>query len=182
MKKIVSVLLLCSMIMASSFAVFAVESNTEYDLNELFVNYKETAFSDMVKFIGDYSQISTFVDWMRATNGQENFMFFVHLDKYQPLASNYENMGLVAESTTGKYVISSARITKPSSTTMSFCTLLGEAGNRVATVEIKADFVNYICSLDRIEGNKIILDFLINLLSSEGVSGISWYKDYNIYN
>jgi len=51
---------------------------------------------------------------------------------------------------------------------------IGEFGNKVLCVTLNEEFIEYINYLDRLEGNVMILDFLMNILADENVAGFSW--------
>ena len=107
-------------------------------------------------------------------------MFFIHTTGVltSSKAPNLENIG-ISNNNSSKYLISTARVVNSDSSI--FDVLLGEIGNKVMTVEVNSLFVEYINSLDRVERNRFTLNFLMNIIGNEEVTGISWNRDNLIY-
>ena len=68
MKKLISILLICSMIFMGSISIFAAETDEaseSYDLSKLFVNYEEKSLSEMVKYINENQKVYGFIEFFR---------------------------------------------------------------------------------------------------------------------
>ena len=68
MKKIISVLLVCSMLFLGSVSVFAtgsVEESESLDIAELFVEYEEKSLYEMVKYINENQIVYGFIEFFR---------------------------------------------------------------------------------------------------------------------
>lgn len=191
MKKLLSVLLVCSMILLTPLSVFAIDTEAEvekYDLEELFANYKDFSTDEMIEFINANPQVAYLLNSIRSTRTYEdtsgNFMLFVHLEREGGLVGaekmpDVKKLGVIEENS-AKYLLSTARVTKPTEDEITR-NQLGELGNRLMTVELIGGFVDYACSLEHIEGNVFILNFIMNILNAEDVVGFSWYADGDIY-
>ncbi|MBQ8474686.1 MAG: dockerin type I repeat-containing protein [Clostridia bacterium] len=179
MKKIISALLALSIILLSSISVFAANTSTDeenYNLKEIFVNYKEYSVEEMVKFISTNPTAYYFVNHLSWT-GPRFYYFYIRLDSYPHLVPDIESIGITDRP--GKYLMSSSRIS-PSNGALAGDTLLGDNGNKVMHVQVNDDFMNYICSLDRAPKTELILNLLMNMLSHENVVGVSWNYDGNM--
>ncbi len=200
MKRIISILLVSAVILMMPLSVLATESaesvtensNADiksYNLEELFVDYKEYSLDEMIGFLRDNPRIEDFLYWIRATRGggqfNNNFMFFVHLEREGSLTGServpkVEYLG-VNEENSADYLLSTARVVAPDTQNTYLSCMSGEMGNRKMTVELLEGFADYICSFERAEGNRIILNFIMNIFGSEDVVGVSWYDNYTVY-
>ncbi len=143
-----------------------------YDLSELFINYQEKSLYEMVEFIADNQEVYYFVQYFRERTDASTNMIYFHLagDLGSERVPDLGEVGI--SDSWGKYLVSTARFVNPDASM--YDVLLGEVGNKVMTVELNEDFIEYINSLNRLDGNIIILDFLMNILDSEEVVGVSW--------
>ena len=183
MKKVISIVLLCSMILLCPVSVWATDLYAEdktYNLDELFMEYRAKTLTEMVEFISVNPFVSGFLENLRNTFVECNYMFFIHTtgELTSGRVPNLEAVGISYDHSE-KYLLSTARVVKPDESMYDI--LLGEIGNKVMTVELNVEFIEHINSLDRVEGNKLILDFLINIIGNKEVVGISWTRDNLIY-
>lgn len=191
MKKIISMVLVCTMLLLSSVTVFAVDTETEpvsYDLSELFADYHEYSVSEMVEFLNANPETLAFVYYLRTAIGFRGYSCPVHM------AGEYNN-GSVSNrikvldaffpnytSNVPKYFVCGARPQIPDeSWSFKYYSLLGEKGDICFAIQLDEEFVKYINSLDYAEGNRLIFNFLMNLLSPEDVVGFSWSDGDIIY-
>lgn len=183
MKKIISMLLVCTMLLLSSVTVFAVDTETEavsYDLSELFADYHEYSVSEMVEFLNANPEALAFVYYLRTAIGFRGYSCPVHMAGEYKIGSGNLRVQLWTAffpnytSECGNYFTVGARpqFVSESWTTNDF--LLGEKGNAYFAIQLDEEFVKYINSLDYAEGNRLIFNFLMNLLSPEDVVGFSW--------
>lgn len=191
MKKIISMLLVCTMLLLSSVTVFAVDTETEavsYDLSELFADYQDYTLSEMVEFINANKKIHSFVQYFRDAAVEFNIsypenLFFINAQIEGNINSSerHEIFGINCDINFSKYLYSTARITTPSDSVNQGRILLGERGNKLITVELNKEFVKYVCSLDRVEGNRLIVKFFMNMFKQKEVVGVTWFYNGFFY-
>ena len=177
MKKLISILLVCTMIILGSVTVFSVEEEVEsYDLSELFTSYDEQSLSDMVKFVGSYPQAYRFIEFFcKCSDATFSPIFFIHRSGDD--ISRFPNVLEVGfTELSPQFLSSTSRVT--SSGNASYDVLIGDVGDKVMSVELEEGFIQYVNSLDRINRNKIILNFLMNMEQNEEIVGISWAYNY----
>ena len=179
MKKFISILLACSMILLSAVSVFATEAEEEsYDLSELFADYKEYSLSEMVSFIEANPKAYRFVEFFHdCSNSTFVPVFHIHMavTNIRPI-HNVFDVGFTNLSP--KYLTCTSRVT--TSGNVSYDVLIGDVGNKVMSVELEEGFIQYVNSLERVEKNKTILNFLMNVIENEAVAGVSWAFSYII--
>ncbi|MBQ3527119.1 MAG: hypothetical protein IJA52_00990 [Clostridia bacterium] len=193
MKKLISILLVLSMIFISTGTVFASDSQEDspaYSLEELFADYHEYSLSEMVRFIGANKKIYSFVEYFRDA-AQPSIMypesiFFINAQRDVEFTgaekrSDPRVYGINCNIDFFKYFYNTARVTSPTDSSMKGKILSGERGNRLMPIELNKEFVEYVCSLDRIEGNRLIVNFFMNIYNQEEVVGISWYFNGFVY-
>ena len=177
MKKIISIILVVSMLILSTVTVFAVDTEAEtvsYDLSELFKDYHEYSLDEMIEFINENPYVYSFVEYLRTEIGNRTYIFAIHF------AGEYirSEHGSKLLNNTGfsdnmcEYLYPTFRVMTPD--VGGFRDLLGEKGNKCFHIQFMFEFVEYINSVDYIEGNRLILNFLMNLLRNEEVVGFSW--------
>jgi len=187
MKKLISVLLICSMIFLGSVPVFAAETaeDTEsFDISKLFVNYEEKTIAEMVKYIYENQAVYDFVEFFRNHGSDPDQGFgFPEITIY--MSGNYKTnevwnafySNLTDEHS--KYIV--LNTSRPSNSYAPGVTsaMLGEIGTKCFWIDFTNEFFDHIKSLNRLDGNILIMDFLMNLLSGD-VAGISfeWNKVY----
>ena len=186
MKKVISIILVFSMLILSASAVFASDSDVEsknYDLSELFNDYHEYSLSEMIEFYNVTPEAYAFVCYLRESylRNSENLWVVIHMD------GKYSTPGTVFNAYTSRFTdgdtylsycdINRSRPGSPDIYMKSHSVLMGEKGNRCFNLEINYDFVEYIKALDSLEGNILILDLLMNLIGGEAV-GVSFSFDY----
>ncbi len=198
MKKIISIILVISMLFISTETIFATDTiaNSEsYDLEELFVNYQEYSLGEMVKFIGDNPNAYSFVDYLSLNyfKWETNLRVVIHMSgdysqrikAFSWFYSKVNTEKYQTENNTEDYryakfcYVNTSRPSGPDSYLKYDSVLVGDKGNICINIDIKDDFVDYLKSLNRIERNKMILNFLMNLLD-EDIVGISFSFDYEI--
>lgn len=185
MKKIISMVLVCTMLLLSSVTVFAVDTEAEtvsYDLSELFKDYHEYSLSEMIEFINENPDVYSFVQYLRTHIGGRSYMFEVHIagefDRSERGHMLVEYAGLTENMF--KYLDYNFRVFSTSSYGYSYGPL-GEKGNKFISIWFTLGFVEYINTIDYVEGNRLIVNFLMNLLSSEEVIGFNWeYSDIQL--
>jgi len=184
MKKLIFSLLACLMILITSATVFAAEPQTDiqdYKLDELFKDYQGKTLDEMIKFIESNSRVYVFIEFFTDHLYEERvYMINIHTtgQRTSKAFPDLEAVG-ISKDNCAKYLVSTARVTRPDYSMSYF--MLGEIGNRVMTVELNYGFVSYINSIDRVERNKLILNFLMNLINNDEVTGVSFSFDYIIY-
>lgn len=178
MKKVISVLLVCSMILLSTVSVLATDSVAEsksYDLDELFNDYDEKSLSEMVEFIAENQSVFCFVEHFRYQRLISQLVSYHKLVIH--VSGEYNHPGEIhsvfgtnfnANANISKYLGWGDRPVTPDSSP-----LLGEKGIKNFTIEMNEEFIDHINSLNRLDGNILILDFIMNLMSCEDVVGIS---------
>ncbi|MBQ2730198.1 MAG: leucine-rich repeat protein [Clostridia bacterium] len=159
------------------------EETEGYDLSELFIDYEEKSLYEMVEFIADNQETYSWVNFFRDSSETRTNTVYIHMaeeftNKYD-VVPNVRDAGLTDN--TGKYlvtdVLNTVPVVKPDADTMPGNVMIGEIGNKMMTVEISEEFIEHINSLNRLDGNVLILDFLMNILSNEEVVGVSWAID-----
>ncbi|MBQ3527120.1 MAG: dockerin type I repeat-containing protein [Clostridia bacterium] len=210
MKRIVSILLVLSMIFISTGTVFATELEADspsYALEDFFKDYHEYSLSEMIRFIGANPAAYGYVEYLSYNymglddyNYDYDLWTTIHVsgDFSQTSARSKVFSQFAAKINTEKYmtedntetyryldycVINTSRPSSPSSYMKNFSILVGDKGNICFLIEIKNEFIKHLKSLDRIERNRKILNFLMNLMDDEfvGVS-FSFLDDPMIYN
>ena len=192
MKKLISVLLIFSMILLGSVPVFAAETaeDTEsFDISKLFVNYEEKTIAEMVKYIYENQAVYAFVEYFRNHGSDPDQGFgFPEITIY--MSGNYKTnevwnafySNLTDEHS--KYIVLNG--SRPSNSDAPGITdaMLGEIGTKCFCIDFTNEFFDHIKSLNRLDGNVLIMDFLMNLLDGD-VTGISfdenevcWDADY----
>ena len=180
MKKLLSVLLVFSMIILSSAAVFAIDAEAEgekYALEDLFESYTDFSTAEMLEFIGANPYVANLFYEIRTCNS-ESFMFYVNLEDAGRLP-DVGKLGVIAEKSS-EYLLSTARVVNSSDDGI-YWNQIGELGNKTMTVELTAGFVDYVRSLDCVEGNNLLLNLVMNVMAAKDVAGIAWEIDNNVY-
>ncbi|MBR4881380.1 MAG: hypothetical protein IKU19_05565 [Clostridia bacterium] len=186
MKKLISVLLIFSMIFAGSVSAFAADTESEiYDLSKLFVNYDEKSLPEMVRYINENQDVYGFIEFFRNHGVDFDKMFSApEVEIYMSgIYKNSEVFNAFYSRLTdehSKYIIlNTSRPTTPESSTPYGTVMLGEKGNKCFYIDFTDEFFSYIKTLDRLDGNVFIMDFLLNLLSDDVVGiSFSWHKVY----
>ncbi len=181
MKKVISILLVCTMILISTASVFATESEAEsYDLAELFADYDEKSLSEMIKFIDTNPQTYRFIEFFyECSCSTFTPIFFIH--RAGDNISRIPNVLEVGFSELSpKYLTSTSRVTTSSNASANYDVLMGDVGDRVMSVQLEEGFIEYVNSFDRVERNKIILNLLMNMAENEEIVGISWAFSYKL--
>ncbi len=188
MKKLISILIICSMIFMGSISIFAAETDEaseSYDLSKLFVNYEEKSLSEMVKYINENQKVYGFIEFFR--NHGLNFydpFDFPEIQIY--MSGDYKNTEVwnafysrLTDEHSKYIVLNYSRPTTPEASDSVGTVMLGEKGTKRFWINFTDEFFSYIKTLDRLDGNVFIMDFLMNLLSDD-VVGISfnWNESY----
>jgi len=208
MKKLISILLVLSMIFISTGTVIATELEADspsYALEDFFKDYHEYSLSEMIRFIGANPAAYSYVEYLsynhlRYYEGNYDLWTTIHVSGdfsqtsarakvFSQFAAKINTEKYMTEDNTETYryldycVINTSRPSSPSSYMKNFSILVGDKGNICFLIEIKNEFIKHLKSLDRIERNRKILNFLMNLMDDEfvGVS-FSFLDDPMIYN
>ncbi|MBQ2730197.1 MAG: dockerin type I repeat-containing protein [Clostridia bacterium] len=188
MKKALSILLMCSMIFLSSISVFAAEAEAEtYDISNLFVDYNEKSLYEMVKYISENQQVYGFIEYFRNHGLKPGSSFdFPEVRIY--MSGNYKASEVfnafysrLTDEHSRYIVLNTSRPTTPEATFPHGTVMLGEKGNKCFYIDFTDEFFSYVNSLNRLDSNILIMDFLLNLLSGD-VVGISFECDQVYYN
>ena len=155
----------------------------KYDISEFFLNYNAKSLHEMVKFIADNQETYSWVNFFRERTDTSTNVIYLHLaddiNSGSGRIPNLPSVGLVDYY--GKYAVSTARLVKADANNLPGDVHIGEVGNKIMTLELNEEFIKYIDSLNRLDGNVMILDILMNILDSEQVVGVSWTVDDYLY-
>lgn len=181
MKKYFSIVLVCSIVFLGSVSVFATDlyaENESYDLAELFTNYEEKSFSEMVEFIADNPKSYGLIEYFRGRNYTNDHSMVIHMSgNYDPIFNVLNVFATSVTDNCSKYLSWGSRPSSPAAYMTTGSILVGEKGDLCFGIGIKEEFIRYINSLDRVEGDKMILNFLMNLIDGECV-GLSFSFDF----
>lgn len=210
MKKFISILLVIAMLFISSATVLATELESDspsYALEDFFKDYHEYSLGEMVRFIGDNPNAYGFVEFLSYDHlGCDEYNINYDYDLWTTIhvSGDYGTKvfnRFISRINTEKYLnedntetyryldycdINLSRPSGPSLYLKPYSILVGDEGNVCFLIEIKNEFIKHLKSLDRIERNRKILNFLMNLMTDEFV-GVSFsfgnesilYKGYN---
>ena len=150
MKKLISILLVCVMLFLGNVSVFAAETDEApeiYDLSKLFVNYEEK------------------------DHGLDPDDYFAYPEVKIYISGNYKNAEVwnafysrLTDEHSKYIILNTSRPTTPGASDPFGTIMLGEKGNKSFYIDFTDEFFSYIKTLDRLDGNVLIMDFLMNLL------------------
>ena len=203
MKKLISILLVLSMIFISTGTVFATELEADspsYALEDFFKDYHEYSLSEMIRFIGANPAAYSYVEYLsynhlRYYEGDYDLWTTLHTSTTERQKVFNQFLGKL---NTEKYLnedntevyryydfcdLNFSRPQAPNAYLKTYSILVGDKGNYCCLIEIKNDFIKHLKSLDTITRNKVILNFLMNLMD-DGIVGVSFsfLDDPMIYN
>lgn len=182
MKKIISVILVCSMLVLGSLSVFAQDSAKDeksFDLNELFVNYKEHTIDEMVEYVYANPAVLTFIEYFHeSVVFDDEFELIIHQSGELKRSEMPQFDSEAITSNIKDYFICLSRVVVANERN-SGSFRMGEMGEKCFGAWMTAEFHDYLASLDKAEADVILIDLIMNLVDGD-IVGISSNCEFRI--
>ena len=131
----------------------------------------------MVQFIAENQEVYYFVEYFRNRTENSSDTLYIHMaEKLTAGSGTVPNLSSVGMKYNMFKYLNAVAVWTPD-VIESTNVMMGEVGNKILVVRLSEEFIEYVNSLNRLDGNVLILDLLMNIVANDNVAGIGWNID-----